>query len=396
MFGRFLKYINKHKRLAIVVVVVVIGAIFLMRGRSKPTQVSIYTVKKQEVVKTVTSSGKTTPKSEFVEHAGVAAKIEKIYFDSGTPVTEGAVVLKLDQTSLQASAGSAWNAYLSAKASSDAFDSQINAAKSAVNDKKQSRDTAWRTYMGDNGNDAKQAYKSAESSYQSAVATLSTIEEKKSSTSQGVNAAYSTYLAAQDNLNSGVVKAPASGMLVVNNLTAGQSVLLGQELFSITNFAGTEFTAEVDETDVQYVQPGQKAKVELEGYSEPFEGEIVRIDGKTAINTSGSTIVPTAIRFTKGPQINPILNMSGTATIEVGKETNSPAVPFDAILYDADNKEYVFVIHGDTVEKRLVKLGFEGADYVVVTDGLKEGEKIVTGDTVSKLTNGSKVSANKS
>ena len=387
--------LKKKKWLILIGILAFIGIAVFFKKSNHAVLVDTYTVSSKEVVKAVTASGKTTPKKEYVARSGAATKINKIFFESGIKVTEGEVILKLDEAGLKASADTNWKSYLDAKAAQNSLDSQIAAAKTDVNEKKFARDSAWRTYMSDSGEDAKQAYKTAESNYQDSVSALALLEDKQTAVSQGVVSTYSTYAASFDTLKSGVVKSPATGLLVLEDIAEGQSVTVGQKLFSITNFAGTEFTAEVDETDIQYIQIGQSVNITLEGYSDPFKGEITRIDGKTTVTSGGSTVVPTAVKFITGPMVNPILSMSGTATIEVGKEANSPAIPYDAVLYDSDDKTFVFVINGNEVEKREIQLGFEGTDYVVVKSGVGEGEKIVVGDAVSKLANGTKVSVTK-
>lgn len=395
MFSRVITTIKAHKILAIVAVLIIVVILFSFKKKNNAIKVDTYTVSKQEIVKTITASGTTTPKKDYVARAGVAAKIDTINYESGEQVQEGDVVLKLDQASLQAVASSAWKSYLDAKASQESLVDQIKAAETAVSTLRQARDTAWRAYMGDDGDSTKQAYKTAESNYQDAEAALAVLKDKKSAVSQGVTSTYSSYSVAAANLTNGIVKAPASGTLVLEDISNGSSVLAGQILFSITNFEGTEFTAEIDETDIQYIKEGQRVDIELEGYtgsSSHFVGTISRIDGKTQVTSSGSTIVPASIKFLSGPTVTLILDMSGTANIEVAKDSNSIAIPFEAITFDADDKSYVFIVKDGIVEKREVTLGFEGTNYVAVNDGLTEGDVIVVGDAVSRLSDGSKIS----
>ena len=83
--------------------------------------------------------------------------------------------------------------------------------------------------------------------------------------------------------------------------------------------------------------------------------------------------------------------MSGTARIQIGKEDTKLAVPFDAILADGD-KYYVYVISGDRVLRKEVKLGLEGDEYSSVLEGINENERIAVGTNISTLKDGSRVS----
>jgi multidrug efflux pump subunit AcrA (membrane-fusion protein) len=50
----------------------------------------------------------------------------------------------------------------------------------------------------------------------------------------------------------------------------------------------------------------------------------------------------------------------------------------------------VFVVHGDTVERRAVRLGAAGGDHVTVLSGLAAGDQIAVGD-FNQLKEGSKI-----
>ena len=85
------------------------------------------------------------------------------------------------------------------------------------------------------------------------------------------------------------------------------------------------------------------------------------------------------------------MGLSGSADIEIGKESEKLSIPYDSILFDED-KNYVFVVTGDKAQKKEVQIGFEGNDYVVILDGVKEGDIVVVGKETEELQDGSKVS----
>jgi hypothetical protein len=51
----------------------------------------------------------------------------------------------------------------------------------------------------------------------------------------------------------------------------------------------------------------------------------------------------------------------------------------------------VFVVHDSTLERRAVKLGAAGSDYVTVLSGLSAGERVAVGD-FAQMKDGAKVS----
>lgn len=387
---------KSKKFLFISVLSILVIVFFLDKRKNHVILVDAYVISKKEVLKTISSSGKTEPKKDYVIRSDVAAKIKELPFESGAQVKEGDAVVIFDEKDLLASAETAWAAYLKAKADFDSFDEQLNSANASVKDKLYARDKAMREYMGDNNFSNKQTFKTAEANYQSSLSALAILKAKEKYYEDNAGAAYSSYISAKDDLNNDVVKAPTDGNLALEDIFVGSVTTAGQKLFSITNFTGTEFDADVDEADIQSIQVGQKAMVSLEGYGDKFYGEIMRIDAKTHTTSSDSTVVTAAVKFSSGPaNIQPIIGMTGTAEIEVGKATDALAIPFDSILFEGEDKNYVFVIKNGKVEKRQIMLGFEGTDFYVVKDGLLEGEQVVAGEVISKLKNGDKVSLNK-
>jgi multidrug efflux pump subunit AcrA (membrane-fusion protein) len=64
-------------------------------------------------------------------------------------------------------------------------------------------------------------------------------------------------------------------------------------------------------------------------------------------------------------------------------------VPKSAVR-TADGSSIVFVVHGDRVERRAVKVGANDGDLVEVVSGLNAGDRVVT-DGGAGLTDGARV-----
>lgn len=81
----------------------------------------------------------------------------------------------------------------------------------------------------------------------------------------------------------------------------------------------------------------------------------------------------------------------GYVTITLAKLENKPVVPSSALLISGD-KKYVFVVEGNTVEKRLVTVNYEDGNIVGIESGLKKGEQVVRSGG-GQLSDGQKVNA---
>jgi len=393
--SKLVNFAKMHKKLLIVATILLILLLSSQRSGNGIKPVQIDKATSREVIKNISATGETSTKNDFSVRAPVGAKIQQIMFESGSQVKKGDVIIILDSASLKSSAETAYATYLIAKAAVDSYDEQVESAERSVVDKKLVRDDAWREYMADNGENNKQTYKNAEATYKSAISTLQTLLDKKQALIETQNSSYSSYLVSRDNLNNSQIKAPKDGLLALEELTPGDLLTTGDKLFSLVNENGMEFIGEVDENDIDSVQINNSAKVSIDGYpNDTFEGMITRIDVQTRITDTGSTVVEVGINLNlKGKR--PILGLSGSADIEVGRESEKLSVPYDSILFDND-KSYVFLIVGNKVKKQEVKIGFEGNDFVVVLNGVNEDDMVVVGKETEELQDGSKVSYFKS
>jgi len=77
------------------------------------------------------------------------------------------------------------------------------------------------------------------------------------------------------------------------------------------------------------------------------------------------------------------------AELPVAPHPGALVVPVSAVLQE-DGTARVFVIHGDTLERRSVELGLRSGDLQIITAGLKEGETIAARD-VAALSDGQRV-----
>jgi RND family efflux transporter MFP subunit len=83
--------------------------------------------------------------------------------------------------------------------------------------------------------------------------------------------------------------------------------------------------------------------------------------------------------------------MSVTVTIVTEQKQNVLMVPNKAISRQGSDK-VVQVVNGDTTEIRVVKTGISNSQYTEITEGLKEGEKVVSSQTTTTTTTQSNTS----
>jgi RND family efflux transporter MFP subunit len=136
--------------------------------------------------------------------------------------------------------------------------------------------------------------------------------------------------------------------------------------------------ANVPETDVSKIKPGDKAEMTIDAFdfSEKFEGGVVYIDpAETMIQGVVYYQIKTAFDL-KDERLKP--GMTTNLNIVTAQKDNVLIIPARAVKYE-DSIRYVEVLDNNGAPKKVtIKTGLESDQFVEVTDGLKEGDKIIT------------------
>jgi HlyD family secretion protein len=209
----------------------------------------------------------------------------------------------------------------------------------------------------------------------------------------------------------------------------GTAMMAGTEIMTIADLERMEARVDVGEVDVVLIKVGEKARLEVDAFQDKkFTGKVTEI-ANAAMGAASSnqpqqssasqeaTKFEVKILITEKEPFRP--GMSVTAEVETRSRTNALTVPIMAVTTRTGKQEkaakekeskqkeevqamplktakkeeapkadeVVFVVHGDTVKLTKVKTGISDDTYMEVTEGLKEGEEIVSGgySAVSRL-----------
>ncbi|WP_455243871.1 efflux RND transporter periplasmic adaptor subunit [Petrachloros mirabilis] len=179
---------------------------------------------------------------------------------------------------------------------------------------------------------------------------------------------------------------PATGHVIDKRVFKGKFVEPGMTLYTIANLSTIWVHAEIYEYEVPFVKVGQPATVTFVAYpGEQFHGRVSYI--YPYLNKEARTVKVRLELPNPGLQLKP--DMYGDALIKVDRG-NTLAIPEQAVV-DSGTRTLVFVVRGEGLfEPRIVKLGPRIGSYLEVSEGLAEGEQIVTSgnfliDSESKL-----------
>ena len=192
------------------------------------------------------------------------------------------------------------------------------------------------------------------------------------------------------------VYAPFNGTIGISNVKTGAAVTAGQTVLNTVSTDGDlAVDINIEQKDIfrfskllsEKQQPSDSAfTLAFAGEVYPYPGKIILID--RAVNPQTGTI-KARLSF---PNKNNLLKagMNGTLRIKNNSSAQSVLIPYKAVVEQLG--EYFVYVPGDSnkVSQRKVVLGKPIGTNIIVKEGLKQGEKIVT-EGVQNLREGVKV-----
>lgn len=173
--------------------------------------------------------------------------------------------------------------------------------------------------------------------------------------------------------------APIKGVVTFIHGKVGENIALTETSLSpFLSIQSDELIVEanVPETDVVKLAVGDEVEMTIDAFdfTEKLTGEVIYVDrAETVIQGVIYYEIKTAFDID-----DPRLKSGMTANLEVitDKKEDVLMIPTRAIKYE-DSLRYVEVLNGGP-KKVLIKTGLESDQFVEVTEGLKQGDKIIT------------------
>ena len=228
--------------------------------------------------------------------------------------------------------------------------------------------------------------KSQKSSAESGKLTAGAKEELEAENqSKGIEAADS--LESLEAVSNGIT-AEFDGVVTEVNAVEGGTVAPGSQLLKLESTQDVMVRITVTKYDLDKIAVGQKAKVTIG--SKEYEGKVEKINKMAEQNNSGASVVGTEIKITN-PDSNVILGVEAKVVISTAQEENAVLIPVTAVNVDMEG-EFVYVVEEGILVKKRVVTGISSDTMVQITEGLAEGEQVVT-DVTANLMEGMTVAA---
>jgi HlyD family secretion protein len=366
--------------------VLLVGGLSIAGMRDKGLGVQIATVGRENLQAKVSANGKIQAVTKSDISANVIGQVTKLAVKEGDVVTKGQFLMEIDPRS--------------ASASTEAMKASLEAAQS---------DLASAT---SNVVQTRSDYERAKVNRQAGIISTADLEHTKT--------AYDTALAAQDGfrrradqakaivsqshvgLGFYTITAPMNGVVTARRIELGETAVpgiqnqAGTALLTISDMSKVEAEMEVDEASIPTVKLAQKAQIRIDAYpNQTFDGEVTEVGGSPIVKTGTNEAIKFKVKvWIKNPPLTIKPGLSAQADIFTGSRDQALAIPIQSLVTREiklkagevlkpgapRDEEGVWLLdpHGKT-QFMAVKTGLLGDLNVEVLDGLKGGEKVITG-----------------
>ncbi len=392
----------------------------LIHGRKPPITVQTEKISRHNITEIVVASGKIQPVNQIAISPEVAGEIVELPVKEGDQVKKGDLLLRIKPDNYKATRDSAAASYQSAIANKNLAQAQLDKAEAEY---KRNLELFQNKLVSES------VFLDVKTTYEVAKLQLETATHQVDQSKFGLDNANA-------DLNKTTIYSPIDGTVVQLKSHLGERVLgtsfnMGTEIMTIADLSEMEARVDVGEMDVVLMEPGQHARLEVDAFKDcKFNGTVTEVAnaangfGSSAASSLGGTSstgdatkFEVHIRVKEKEQFRP--GMSVTAEIETRSRTNVLAVPIASVTArlpktnsvaaatnapatntsvaanslsstnspKADKKpkegpkqiDVVFVLEGDHVKMVPVKIGISDDNYWEVTDGLQDGEEVVSG-----------------
>ncbi|MCF8331955.1 MAG: efflux RND transporter periplasmic adaptor subunit [Bacteroidales bacterium] len=177
------------------------------------------------------------------------------------------------------------------------------------------------------------------------------------------------------------IKADVSGYVTQMNISKGDYIRQGSVLFKIADLSSVWVMLDAYERDLQWLKKGQRMNLQVEAYpGQDFSGTITYLD--PFVDESSRVIdVRVELNNTRN-KLKPGMFATGNINAQKGGE-KVLLIPETAVLWTG-RRSVVYVQNKDNkhvFRMREITTGHETGDMIMVLDGLKEGEHVISNGT---------------
>ena len=340
------------------------------------------------------ASGYVTARRRATVSSKVTGKVVEVFIEEGQAVSKGQILARLDDSQISAALNVAR--------------AQLEAARRvAAEDEARLREAS---LTQERLNQLVKEGVVGRAEVDSANAAVESLKARISLATQQIEVADSQVRARETDLADMVVRAPFDGIAISKDAQPGEMIspvsagggFTRTGIGTIVDMSSLEIEVDVSESYINRVRPGQPVEAVLDAYPEwRIPGHVITtvpsadrqkatVRVRIAFDSPGAeqtaTNAGSSQRKTRNGELDPRIlpDMGVKVSFLAEREANDPAaaaaprllVP-KAAVRTSDGQTVVFVVHGDRVERRAVKVGNTNGESVEVLSGVNTGERVV-------------------
>lgn len=347
-------------------------------GGPDAKQVEIQEVQLKPIKSSILASGTLTFREQVQLRSEVIGQVTELHVEEADIVAKGDPVITLDPKTYQAQVEQA--------------EARVRIQQIAIE-----RQRLWIKTLADRFERQKAMFAKNlvdEDSYESLKSDLALAKVDLRSLQESLAQARAALDQSEELLSKTRIRSPIDGVVIQVDIKVGETVIAGttnipgSTMMVIADPSETLTEVRVDEADIAQVREGQNADIFTAAYPDtPLSGTIQSI-ASVARQTPGQASLSFLVKILLDEQDSMIIRpgMSVRADIYTQTSEETLAIPVQAVLYDEDTDDegkeeqtYVFVVQDGKAIRKDVEVGISSDSDQEITDGLEEGEIIITG-----------------
>ena len=372
----------------LIAILVSVGLLALNFGFAKtPPGYITASAARMDIEESVLASGTMEALKTVAVGAQVSGQLKKLHVRLGDQVKKGQLLAEIDPVLQQ-------NSLKDAEASLENMQAQIRAKKALL----LQYELAYRRQKEMAAQDA-----ASQADLESAQAQLDTTRADLAALDAQVKKARIAVETARANLDYTRIVAPMDGVVISIDTEEGQTVVSAQTAPTILKLADLDtitVKAEISEADVTKVKPGQKVYFTILGEPDsriygtlraiepgPKSSSSSTSSSTTSTSSNSSAIYYNGLFDVPNPDRKLRVSMTAQVTIVLSEAKQVLSIPVSALSNKGkDGRQAVKVLVAGVPQERTIKVGICNNVSVQVTDGLRDGDLVVIGDTTLPAT----------
>jgi HlyD family secretion protein len=365
---------------------VIATGLFLAACSSKDASPDAPTVTVQAVaaengpIQSVISADATLyPRDQAAIVPKISAPVKKFYVDRGSKVRTGQLLAELENQDLAGAVTENEGGYQQAEAN---YQTAVQSATQNLNLAKQQLDAQ------------QKLFDSRENLFKQGAISAKDVEDARISLTQAQNqyglaqkqydlkaaegqltAAKGRNANAEAQLSYTKITSPIDGVVTDRPVYPGEMPPSGSPILTVMDLSQVTARAHVSQQEAAQLHVGASATISAPGQTSEVAGKVTLIS--PALDANSTTVEIWVLAANSGERLRP--GSSVRVTIVAKTVPHAIIIPAAALLTDTDGTSSVILLDSNNKpQQQKIKVGVRNGDDAQVTDGLKEGDRVVT------------------